>query len=58
MKFVIPMPEQIPASHIVAIFLSSHGTSGKCIVGVPTCSGMGATNLKFLVSDDRLQGVR
>ena len=24
-------------------------TSGKCIVGVPVCSGMGATNFKFWV---------
>ena len=27
----------------------SPDTSGKCIVGVPICSGMGATNLKFWV---------
>ncbi len=48
MKFVAPMPEQsnIPTK---CISLSPPEPLLKCIVMVPICSAMGATNLKFWV---------
>ncbi len=44
MKFVAPMAEQIKAPT-----MDFSDTSGKCIIVVPVCSGMGATKLKFWV---------
>ncbi len=46
MKFVAPIPEQIVTTtmHFLKV---PPDTSGKCTVRVPTCSGMGATKVKF-----------
>ncbi len=55
MKFVAPMPEQIntPTMHFSEVSrdpcYGSPETLVQCIVMVPICSGMGATNLKFWV---------
>ena len=42
-ELVAPMPEQLKTTTMPP------DTSGKCIVVVPVCSGMGATKLKFWV---------
>ena len=55
MKFVATMPEQIKTHtmHFSEVLrdpcYGSPETLLKCIVMVPICSGMGATNLKFWV---------
>ena len=54
-KLVAPMPEQLKttAMHFYspgdARYTCYRYTSEKCIVVVPTCSGMGATKFKFWV---------
>ncbi len=57
MKFVAPMPEQNGTSkmHFPEVLGGTYGppeTLEKCIVGVPVCSGMGATNSIFKAPTD------
>ncbi len=46
-ELVAPMPEQLKTTTMH--FYVPPDTSGKCIVVVPVCSGVGATKLKFWV---------
>ncbi len=53
-KLVAPMPEQLKtiAMHVYEVSRKPYvppDTSEKCIVVVPTCSGMGATKFRFWV---------